>query len=460
MSGPERAAWRRAASEAPLPSVVREIDLTANPRITELTRVMRHVSGIADPAEMLRAFSPWLGNRSREDYFITVSRRNMPPGQYKFTRVMPDRPELDHPGRPVVTNPWAQWEEIPTHTGGLVGEILERGEPRVMADLDLTTDPVLSSVMGPAAGRLKSLAAMPSFDAGESLNWSLGFSEDPGGFTPAEFEKSLLDMSMIGMSTRNLVARRQVEQLNTRLTAQLEQIARIQRALLPDKNPQIKGFEIATSYITSDDSGGDYYDYYHYPDGRLGVLIADVSGHGAGAATVMAMLRAIIYCYENETADTADFAQYCNAKLTASKLEGNFVTAFFCTINPRNGELVWTRAGHNPPRIRRADGSVEVITSAGTFPLGILDDLQAESDRGVLNPGDTLILYTDGITELHNRHNELFGEPRMDEALEQCSGKPECVVDTIHAAMYKFTGSMTRQDDQTLVVVRRTGDAP
>jgi serine phosphatase RsbU (regulator of sigma subunit) len=75
----------------------------------------------------------------------------------------------------------------------------------------------------------------------------------------------------------------------------------------------------------------------------------------------------------------------------------------------------------------------------------------------VLGVGDTLILYTDGITELRNRDGELFGEERLDAALEECSGEPECVVDTVHRAMYRFTGSMTRQDDQTLVVVQRTG---
>jgi sigma-B regulation protein RsbU (phosphoserine phosphatase) len=439
---------------------VQEIDLSANPRITELTRVMRHVSGITDPAEMLKAFAPWIGIRTREDYFITVSRRNLAPGEYKFTRVMPERPDLDHPGRPAYTNPWAQWDQIPTHTGGLVGAILARGEPRLITHVDLTADPVLGPVMGPAAGVMRSLAAMPSFDAGETLNWSLAFCEDPAGFTAEEFETAMLDMNMMGTSTRNLVARKQVEELNNRLSAQIEQIARIQRTLLPDKNPNIPGFEIATSYIPSDDTGGDYYDYYHYPDGRLGVLIADVSGHGAGAATVMAMLRAIIHCYEiDNTVDPARFADYCNAKLAQSRLEGNFVTAFFCVIDPATGEIVWSRAGHNPPRVRRADGTIDVITSAGTLPLGVIDELGAESDSGVLNPGDTLVLYTDGITELRDKANELFGEERFDDAVHRCSGMPECVVDSVHQAMYKFTGSMTRQDDQTLVVVRRSGAA-
>lgn len=438
-----------------------EIDLSANPRITELTRVMRHVSGIADPAEMLKAFAPWIGARSREDYFVTVSRRGMPPGEYKFTRVLPGRPDLDHSERPQITNPWDQWDQIPTYSGGLVGQILERDEPRLISGLELGSDPVLGAVLGPAAVRMKAVSAMPSFDAGESLNWALSFCEDPAGFTPDEFEAAMLEMNMMGTSTRNLVARKQVQELNNKLTAQIEQIARIQRALLPEKNPDLPGFQIATSYIPSDESGGDYYDYFSDSDGTLGVLIADVSGHGAGAATVMAMLRAIIHCYEgNGTVDPGRFARYCNGKLSDAGLEGNFVTAFFCVIDPATGRMRWSRAGHNPPRIRRADGTVDLLDSAGTLPLGIVPDLEEDSAESVLGVGDTLVMYTDGITELRNRQNELFGEERFDRAIHECSGMPECVVDSVHNAMYRFTGSMTRQDDQTLVVVRRTGETP
>lgn len=445
--------------------MVREIDLSANPRIAELTRVMRRVSGVADPAAMLAAFTPWMGARFRSDYLVTVSRRGMPPGQYKFTRVLPGadggqpaegRAGGSAPG-PSFANPWLEWDRIPTHSGGLVGEIIARGEPRLMSGLDLAADPVLGGVMGAAAGRMRSLAAIPTYDDGEAINWSLSLRADEAWEDIAEFEERMLDISIMGAATRNLVARRQVEGLNARLSAQLEQIARIQRALLPERSPEIPGYEVATSYITSDESGGDYYDFYHYPDGRVGLLIADVSGHGAGAATVMAMLRAIIHCYESLEPDTAGFAQYCNTKLTASRLDGNFITAFFCILDPATGGLAWTRAGHNPPRVRRADGTVDVLTSAATLPLGIVDDLGAESDRGVLGPGDTLVLYTDGITELRDGATELFGEARLDAALHACNGRPECVVDSIHSAMYAFTGSMTRQDDQTLVVLRRDG---
>lgn len=439
---------------------MRDIDLASDTRIARLIEVMRTISTLSEPAEMLGAFAPWVASRSTRDYFISVSKRNLPEGEYKLTRVIPGRPSFDQLRAAPKADPWNDWDEIPTHTGGLIGEILARGEPRLIEGIDLASDPVLGSVMGDAAGRMRVLTAIPAYDGGEPLNWSISFSEDPDWDAQGQFESGMLDINMMGTATRNLVVRKEIEELNRRLSAQLEQIARIQRAMLPDKNPTVPGFEVATSYLTSDEAGGDYYDFYHYPDGRFGLLIADVSGHGAGAATVVAMLRAIIHCYEEEDADPARFADYCNSKLSASRIEGNFITAFFCVIDPGTGRFVWSRAGHNPPRVRRADGTIDVISSAGTLPLGIVDDLGATSDSGVLGVGDTLVLYTDGITELRNRHEELFGEDRLDRALGECSGMPQCVVDTVYKHMYDFTGSMRRQDDQTLVVVRRTGESP
>ncbi|MEM9373061.1 MAG: PP2C family protein-serine/threonine phosphatase [Planctomycetota bacterium] len=436
---------------------MRDIDLVDHPRIGTLTAVMREISTLTEPAEMIRAFAPWVSTRMKRDYFVSVSKRNMPEGTYKLTRVIPGAPSFETVQAAPPVNPWQSWDEIPTHEGGIIGDILRVGEPRVIEQLDLASDPVLSPVMGEEAARMRTLAAMPAYDNGEPLNWSISFSADPDWDSVGQFESGMLDINLMGTATRNLVVRKHVQELNDRLSAQLEQIARIQRAMLPEKSPEVPGFEVATSYITSDDSGGDYYDFYNFPDGRFGVLIADVSGHGAGAATVVAMLRAIIHCYESEEGDPARFANFCNEKLGAARLSGNFITAFFCVIDPGTGRIVWSRAGHNPPRIRRADGTIDVIDSAGTLPLGIIDDLNATSDAGQLGVGDTLVLYTDGITELRNKDDELFGEERMDAALQECTGKPECVVDSIHQTMFGFTGSMTRQDDQTLVVVRRTG---
>ena len=242
---------------------------------------------------------------------------------------------------------------------------------------------------------------------------------------------------------------------NTGLGLNFEQIANIQRSLLPQKTPDIPGLTIATAYLTSDRAGGDYYDFFPFPNGTWGILIADVSGHGPAAATVMAMLRAILHCYEGEDFSPARVMRYANEKLAASNLDGSFVTAFFAVFDPEASTIAWARCGHNPPLLKTPGAGVRELDGSGVPPLGVLPDLEPEEESISLEPGQTLILYTDGITESFNERGEMFGVKGVIASLEYCDGQPECVVDSIYHALYTHTGSMERDDDQTLVALRR-----
>lgn len=460
------------SSSSPNPvSPPRFVDLSINPKIAALTEVLREVSSVKDPAAMLKAFGPWVGQRFPRDAFVSVSTRDLPEGKYKITRSI-TLGNKSIPQQSPSGNPWRDWEQLPTYEGGLIGEIIAGDEPAVVTGLDLTQDLALSRALGAYASQLNSVTAMPAFDEGHALNWSLSFHEQSDWKNLDSFVAGLLDMNMMGTATRNLVFRKQAETLNEQLVEQFEQIAKIQRQLLPDRAPDLEGFTLATSYLTSNIAGGDYFDYFQGEDNRIGIVIADVSGHGPGAATVMAMLRAILHCY-HETLDdpsrslddTRGVARFCNRKLVEANLNGEFATAFFCMLDPATGEIRWTRCGHNPPLIRRSDGSVVQLVSAGTLPLGITTDIEFEWDSSVLAPGDTLILYTDGITEAgahqyiasKNGH-EMFGVDRMMESLHTCTGEPSCVIDTVHQALYQFTHQLEREDDQTLVVIQRTAD--
>lgn len=448
----------------------RFIDLAQNPKIAALTQVLKEVSSVKDPAEMLRAFGPWIGQRFPRDAFVSVSVRDLPKGQYKITRSL-TYPQSRSMQAPTTGNPWRDWESLPTYEGGLIGEIVATGEPQIVSGFDLTNDPALVLALGPYAKKLKSLTAMPTFDDGEPLNWAISFHEHTDWEDLDTFVAGLLDMNMMGTATRNLVFRKQAETLNEQLVGQFEQIAKIQRQLLPDRSPKLDGFKLATSYLTSNIAGGDYFDYFQGKDKQIGIVIADVSGHGPGAATVMAMLRAILHCYrdtqtntESVTDDIADVARFCNRKLVQANLNGEFATAFFCVIDPTNGRLTWTRCGHNPPMLRSPDGSIKLLESAGTLPLGITTDIEFESDSCVMEKGDTLILYTDGITEApqHKKYASdeliLFGTDRLMKSLHDCSGEPTCAIDHVHKALYQFTKKLERNDDQTLVVIQRSAD--
>lgn len=423
--------------------------------VNTLVEVLKDLSTKRDPAEAVASF----GRRFREirpvDAFMSVSRRGLPHGDYKITRFFNPEQITGTPDGSL-PNPWRDWDSLATHRGGFVGEVLAQGVPQLYHDVDVSNDPVIGSML---PGQW-CCSAVPVFDQGDPINWGIRFLRNPRGYSIEDLQQDLLTTNLFGGITRNLVSLKMAEEANARLQASLEQIAGIQRALLPQSTPKIDGLHIATSYLTSDDAGGDYYDFFPLADGRFGILIADVSGHGPAAATVMAMLRAILHCYESADPSPDRFMQFANDRLMRSRLDGSFVTAFFAVYDPRYGSLTYSRCGHNAPRLfRGATGLIESLDSDGTAPLGILDDIEARSAAAKLEPGDAVVLYTDGITEAFDPdQRDMYGVQRLDEAIGMGKGDPDKIVEHIHSTLYEFTQSRRRTDDQTLVVVQHDPD--
>ena len=428
------------------------IDLGSHSQILELNDLLRRGSKIHEPARLVAHYGNWLRRQRPVDHLVSISRRGLPDGKYKVTRSI----RMVNNGLPANadTNPWRDWEAIPTHEGGFIGMVLQREGPQLFRNLRIENDPVL----GNAVADMRACVAIPNYDNGESLNWGLWFAADPNAWTLEQVESGLLTGNLLGMATSNLVAHKRAAELNTRLEKQLVQIANIQRSLLPQRLPVIPGLRLAASYLTSDESGGDYYDFFPYPDGRWGVVIADVSGHGAPAATVMAMLHAILHGYDSGEISPAAILRYANRRLVSTLREGSFVTAFMGLYDPRERTLAFARAGHNPPRLKLGDGgSVADLSGEGDPPLGLFDDFEPVEEVVELGKHDTIVLYTDGITEAMNADRAMFGVEGLDAALLGCSGEPDCVVDSVHTALFKHTGRRARDDDQTLVAMRFVG---
>ena len=458
------------------------VDLSDNARIPIISEILTLASRAREPQDVFRTFGPRLWRIRPIDYFISLSVRNLPAGSFKITRQYPVTDLLNAPAGTLPPNanldPWSKWGQMPIHSTGFLASLIADDAPKLLKNLRITDDPVLGNVLAD----MGSCIALPLFDDGHALNWSIQFRRSPDGYTSEYLEDALLLANLIGSMTRNLVALKQVAQLNRQLTAQFEEVARVQQSLLPAVLPKIPGLDLATSYLTSDQAGGDYYDFFPLPDGRWAIIVADVSGHGAGAATIMAMLRAILHCYEPGCATPADAVvdvlRFTNQRLYAARLEGNFVTAFFCIYDPRDHSLAYASAGHPPPRLKPASGPVRAIDDAATLPLGLMPEFEVAPGRLVLQPGDALVLYTDGITEqfdlpaaatdpfapaldapvpIPGAKREMFGTHRLDAALADCTGAPDCVVASIHQALFAHThGSRSRADDQTIVALQRT----
>jgi len=428
-------------------------------RLNVLSEALEVASRAKEPTDIFMAFGPRLYKIRPIDFMLSISTRGLPPGQFKITRrfdvAAVRRGEAEV--KPIDT--WAKFASMPIHSGGFVSEVISTPEPKLFHDVYLKGDPIVADEFA----SFGSCIAIPLWDDGKVQNWTIQFRTEPRAYSVEELEDNLFNGNLIGSMTRTLVAAREVRRLNAALTQQFEQVARVQQALLPDKTPAIAGLRIATSYLTSDQAGGDYFDFFELPGGKWGVVIADAAGHGAAAATVMAMLRAILHCYapscQQREATAVGALTFANAKLCKSRLDGNFVTAFLGVYDPAAHQFEFANAGHNPPRVRRADGTIEVVEYEGAgLPLGIMEPYECGSSTLTLNPGDTLVLYTDGITEAFNASREMFGEHRLDTALRSCDGQADCVVDSIHKALFDHNASRTRSDDQTLVVLERHRD--
>jgi sigma-B regulation protein RsbU (phosphoserine phosphatase) len=238
----------------------------------------------------------------------------------------------------------------------------------------------------------------------------------------------------------------------------LQQARRIQMSLLPGGYPVFTGWDFAATYESAREIGGDLYDFVELPNspGQIGLLIADVSGKGTAAALFMAHSRAMIRsAAQTQPSPAATLAQ-ANVQIARDNHAMLFVSAFYGVLDTATGRLTFANAGHNLPFILRAGGDLEEVVCRGMV-LGIMDDMDYDEDETVLAPGDTLILYTDGITEAMNWGSDLFGKGRLKEAiLSAGSLEAQATINAIIDAVKVYTAETPQADDLTIVAVRRS----
>ena len=436
----------------PLPSLVQVVDTRQDVRLAILMEMLEEVSRATEPEQAVQAYARRIGKLRPVDAVLSVSVRNLPEGQYKITRrVVPDGP--DRALRHQIVDPWKNWARLPTFTGGFIGQIIESAEPRLIHDLDVGDDPVIGEFLA----EMRCCLALPLLDGGKALNWAFQFRRDPKGFNLEDLEQNLLTANIFGAVTKNLVSLAEINKLNERLRQQFDEVARVQQSLLPRELPTVRGLTFATSYLTSEQAGGDYYDFFELPGGRLGIVIADVSGHGPGAATVMAMLHAMIHAFPGDpaSADPAAIMRVANRQLVGARMDGSFATAFVGLYDPDTRCLSYANAGHPAPRVRDGgSGRVHELEGESTLPLGITEEMTIPTNRVTLQSGQTLVFFTDGVTEAFNDRREMFGLMGVDDALIASTGEPDNVIDMIHSDLHKFNRRMSRDDDQTLVVMK------
>ena len=442
-----------------------DVDVSTSTRLPVQTDLLTASSRSKDPVTLLRMFAQGLRHLYGRRPVLLLSTHGLAVGEFAIGLLVGE----DGVERIGATEPWTG-HGLPIHgggCGGLLGGIVRRGTPRLLHHLDPRDDPVLPPPLPAIASSTacRSLVAVPIYEAGSPHNWLVLLDPAPEGFTLADLEELNLRANLVGAMINHLRVARQLHDAQVYIQREVERIAAIQRALLPPELPAIPGVALAASYATFDRAGGDLYDVRPARLGSDGVpdlwslLIADASGHGPSAAVLTAVLDALLRSYANEPPGPADMLAYANRLLCGKRLGDAFVTAFLGLYEPATRTLAYAAAGHNPPLLRGPGvpaGRVSSLDRAGGLPLGIACEATYDVATVCLEPGSTLLLYTDGACEAMNPLGELLGMAPIEHVLAGCAGSPGELVEQLLGTLRRHECGRRPCDDQTLLALQLT----
>jgi sigma-B regulation protein RsbU (phosphoserine phosphatase) len=413
-------------------------------RLELIVETMREMSRQTDPQAMVRAYLARMRRILPSDRMVAVSRRGLPAPKYRITRSSLWKEDV---------NPWKEPHKLPLLEGGLLGGLLYGDVPRLIEDHAAdAADPAFEYLRG-----MRSLMALPLYDGGSAVNMVVLMREEPAAFDPQRFPEMVWMSGLFGRATTTLVLSDELRAAYETLDQELKIVSDIQLSLLPARLPQIPGVDLAAHYRTSRRAGGDYYDFFQLPEGKWGMLIADVSGHGTPAAVLMAVTHSIAHAFPGVPCSPARLLTHINRHLAARYTAdaSMFVTAFYGVYDPVGRTLTYSAAGHPAPRVKNCDdGRLIELNSASGLPLGVLDDETFGEAEVELRPGDQMILYTDGVTEAFNPAGEMFGEERLDQTLSVCTLSAAGLLEFLLAEVDRFADGRPQSDDRTVLVAR------
>lgn len=298
--------------------------------------------------------------------------------------------------------------------------------------------------------------------AGSLLAFAIGLFSDAGIRYSSGGTRIIIEFSpfWFGISVGCLVFLLALELVDrVRVRDELEVARDLQDELLPHELPVLPGYLFAHSYRRANEVGGDYYDLTLLPDGRLSVMVGDASGHGMAAGLVMAIANATLKTALDLDPSPERVLALLNRTLCRTGTRRTFMSVFYTVLTPETGELEYICAGHPFPLLRRTDGSIEEL-GCGAFPLGLREPLELVRRTVTLQPGDALLLYTDGLPEAVDVQGKIaFGYERIQAALE-LGGSPQTVHDDILRSFDGHVGGEPLRDDLTVVVIARLPPLP
>lgn len=252
-----------------------------------------------------------------------------------------------------------------------------------------------------------------------------------------------------------LVRQQQIEaRQRERIHQELRVAQLIQQTLLPKSVPELDGWQVSAYYQPAREVGGDFYDFLELPDGRIGLVVGDVTDKGVPAALVMATTRTMIRAAAHRLRSPGDVLERVNDILHPDIPPNMFVTCLGALLDPKTGRLQYANAGHDLPYLRHANGVTELRATG--MPLGLMPGMRYEEKEVVLEPGDSILFYSDGLVEAHDPQREMFGFPRLQGLVGAHKTGGEKLVDFLLHELDRFTGKdWEQEDDITLVTLQR-----
>jgi phosphoserine phosphatase RsbU/P len=330
---------------------------------------------------------------------------------------------------------------------GLIGQVALTGEP--ITSHDVLSNPIYIN----ARSETRSEMVAPIISNTEVIGVFDLESDELNAYSEDDLQVLMLLASQVAIIIEKVMLHEQLIE-KKRLEGQLEVARQVQLELLPAKDPQLEGYDISAYNFPTEEVSGDYYDWVKIYEDQIGLVIADVSGKGVPAALLMAFLRASLRAATHIGYSPHISMAKVNYLLWESIERNQFVTAFYGTLDVANRTLSYANAGHNPPILLKRNGDFRFI-DRGSVPLGMFRETRYHEYYLTTEPGDVLVLYTDGATEAQNPAGEEFGRDRLADAIKVNQHlKARELITAIHGEVLNWTDGQGATDDVTFFVIK------
>ncbi len=345
----------------------------------------------------------------------------------------------------------------------LLYHVTERNERIICSPGDLIADTTLlpaayaTALLDRSPASACRVMAVPLSARGDALGVMMLLEAETGGSQERRFQ--IIDgiANQVALAVQN--ERLEDERVRREwMDRELELAREIQQTFIPARLPRLGGWELAARWRAARLVSGDFYDVYRLSRGRLGIFVADVADKGMPAALLMVLARTMMRATVTAELSPAAVLNRVNALLVPDTHHGMFVTGLYAIVSLRSGKVIYANAGHQLPLLWRSlTGQVESLHKGG-MALGVLEEMQFDEHTLSMEPGDCLVLYTDGITEAISRDGEMFGLDRLRGVIQTAAGSAaEVLLQAIDQSAMAFAEGTAQADDLTLVVVRRSG---